>query len=465
MNPFPAVTVLCMLPTASVTAGDHPLIPVIDGDWWAVAGNPDLGPLTDPRQQPVDFALWQAADGSWQLWSCIRHTRCGGHTRLFYRWEGQKLTDENWTPKGIALQADTDLGEQPGGLQAPHVIRVGGEYKMLYGDWERICLAASADGKDFSRVLGPDGQPGLFTEGRGANTRDPMVLPVGDTFHCYYTAYPGRKGAVYCRTSPDLRHWSASKRVAFGGSAGTGPCSAECPHVVRHQPSGAYYLFRTQKYGRSAQTSVYRSEDPLDFGIEDDRCLVCRLPVAAPEIIRHDGRWFIAALLPSLQGIRIARLKWEPRPSRGRSLFDFDDPEVRDAWRLVEGEIDPLFTTSTRHFFNPPHTHFIGTAESVRGGPDDAQQGIIESPPFTLEADHYLLAVSGGADAEHVYVALIEAESGEELARFTGTESNTFQHLAADATAHRGTRVRLRIVDRSTKGWGHINFGGIFIAE
>ena len=82
------------------------LIPQIDGDWWQIAGNPDLGTLTGEKQQPVDFAVWQAEDGTWQLWSCIRQTKCGGKTRLFYHWEGKARTDANWTTKGIAMKAD-----------------------------------------------------------------------------------------------------------------------------------------------------------------------------------------------------------------------------------------------------------------------------------------------------------------------------------------------------------------------
>jgi hypothetical protein len=374
------------LALASLSAADEPvLVPQIDGDWWQVAGDPDLGEFTDPKQQPVDFGVWQAADGTWQLWSCIRHTKCGGHTRLFHRWEGRELTDPDWQPMGIAMQADPQFGEQPGGLQAPHVIKVGGEHRMFYGDWVNICQATSTDGKTFERVLNEDGKAGMFSQGAGANTRDPMVLPVGDQYHCYYTAFPHRLGAVYCRTSGDLRNWSDSKTVSMGGSAGAGPTSAECPFVAYHQESGYYYLFRTQRYGPNAQTSVYRSADPLDFGINDDRCLVCRLPVAAPEIIEHEGRQYIASLLPSLKGIRIARLKWAPRPSLGQAVFDLDDPDVRAQWRLVEGSIDPVFTTSTRALFDPPFTHFIGTAEAEAGGPDDSQQGVIESPSFPLE--------------------------------------------------------------------------------
>lgn len=304
--------------SARIGAEEPVLVPQVAGPWWQVAGDPDLGQWTTEEQQPVDFGVWQAADGTWQLWSCIRKTACGGNTRLFYRWEGQKLTDTDWKPMGIAMTADPKYGETLGGLQAPHVIRVGDVYYMSYGDWRNICLAQSRDGKTFERVLDDKGRPQLFTEDRGpddfTNTRDPMVLPADQTYYCYYTAYPNRQGAVYCRTSKELRTWSASKIVAAGGSAGSNPWSAECPHVVYHEQSGYYYLSRTQRYGVHAQSSIYRSKDPFDFGIDEDQYLVCRLPVAAPEFIQYQGRWYIASLLPSLKGIRIARLEWVPRP-------------------------------------------------------------------------------------------------------------------------------------------------------
>jgi hypothetical protein len=50
--------------------------------------------------------------------------------------------------------------------------------------------------------------------------------------------------------------------------------------------------------------------------VDDDSAhFVCTLPVAAPEILNYQGQTFIAALLPSLKGIQITRLIWEPRPS------------------------------------------------------------------------------------------------------------------------------------------------------
>jgi hypothetical protein len=287
------------------------LVPRLVNDWWTIAGNPDLGEPSAPEQQPVDFSLWQAADATWQLQSCIRNTKCGGMTRLFHRWEGRNLADSNWKPKGIAMQADLRRGETPGGLQAPYVTRGDGRYLMFYGDFVHICLAESHDGRTFERRLMPNGRTGMFDEGEKATARDPMAIIVDGTWYCYYCAFPEGRCAVYCRTSKDLVSWSTSKVVAYGGSAGTGPYSAECPFVVQIEP-GYFHLFRTQEYADQPQTSVYRSADPMDFGVESDRYLVCRLPVAAPEIVTHEGRFFIACLLPSLTGIRVGGLQWIP---------------------------------------------------------------------------------------------------------------------------------------------------------
>ncbi len=287
--------------------------PQLVGDWWTVAGNPDLQHLGSEKQQPVDFGIWQAADGTWQLWSCIRHTQEPGKTRLFYRWESNSrdITQPNWQPRGIAMRADPQVGETAGGLQAPHVVREGDRWHMFYGDWQHICHATSQDGKNFQRVLQGLGKvTALFDEQPHANTRDPMLLRIGETWHCYYTAMLDGRGSVFCRSSSDFVHWSESREVAFGGRAGRQWWHAECPHVVER--NGQYYLFRTQNYQGKPRSCVYRSTDPWYFGVDDDTHFVCELPVAAPEIVLDDDQYYLAALNPQLDGIRITRLTWDP---------------------------------------------------------------------------------------------------------------------------------------------------------
>jgi hypothetical protein len=223
---------------------------------------------------------------------------------------------------GIAMQADPLLGEQPGGFQAPHVIKEDDTYYMFYGDWERICMAASKDGKHFTRLLKDDGQPDLFAAPQPyRGSRDPMCLKIDDTYHCYYMVNTRSadspveyKSVVFCSTSRDLKKWSDSVMVCAGGSpVAITPWfggDAECPFVV--QIDDLFYLFRNQLYGPRNLNTQYCSPDPLDFGLGTDRYMIGTLPVAAPEIIFYKGQYYIAALLPSLEGVRIAKLKWVP---------------------------------------------------------------------------------------------------------------------------------------------------------
>lgn len=305
---------------------ETPPIPKVDGAWWNVTGNPNLGNYTTDRQQPVDFGVWQAADGTWQLWSCIRHTKAGEKTRLFYRWEGQNLSDSDWTPKGIAMEAIPELGETSGGLQAPYVFKENGTYFMFYGGWDCICLATSVDGKQFTRVKNQAGQTTLFS-GPYYNSRDAMVLRADGLYYCYYTGHTdpdksltvdGRKEyepfhcAIFCRTSADKRNWSEPFIVSAGGS----PASkdrwhggdSECPFVLKRH--GYYYLFRNQQYGPENLNTQYASRDLHNFGVDDDQFMIGTLAVAAPEIVTHDGQDYIVALKESLDGIRMAKLKW-----------------------------------------------------------------------------------------------------------------------------------------------------------
>ena len=450
----------CVLCRAAPAAQDITVIPGIEGDWWTVAHNPDVGAYTRDGQQPVDFAVWQAADGTWQLWSCIRFTNVPGHTRLFYRWEGKNLTDTDWAPKGIAMEADPALGEPLGGLQAPHVVRWNGLYHMVYGDWEHMCFATSEDGKQFTRRILSNGTTGVFTEGPGQNTRDPVLLHTQAKWHVYYTAFPRGKGYVFCRTSADLRDWSDSMVVAYGGRAGNNPFSCECPHAVETAP-GLYHLFRTQAYGEHAQTSVYQSHNPFNFGIDDDDSFVCTLPVAAPEVILHEGHYYIAALLPGLQGIQIAELSFQPRMAV--PVFDFDSSEARALWRVLEGNLAQPFTTSARSNFCPPMQHFVGTAESPGDShAHDEFMAVLESPEFVIEDDFYTVIASGCLDEERTYVALVDAEKGGILWKTTGNGSNHFGNVRVQWSQFNGKRVRVRVVDQSDAPWGHINFGGLY---
>jgi hypothetical protein len=92
---------------------------------------------------------------------------------------------------------------------------------------------------------------------------------------------------------------------------GGGPWGTECPHVVYR--AGYYYLFRTEEYS-TAKTHVFRSDDPVDFGIGDasDK-YVGPIAVAAPEIIvGADGSEYITSNHDLRGGTRLCSLRWVP---------------------------------------------------------------------------------------------------------------------------------------------------------
>lgn len=309
-----------VIATVSMPGGVAPkLMPVVQGKPWHIGDNPDLGALTGEKQQIVDHAVFRSRDGAWHLWACIRSTKIG---RLLYAWEGSSLEQRVWKQKGIAMRVSPQHGESVddwGGkewIQAPHVVTHANRFYMLYGGHRsemehcQICLATSADGRKFERHKNAQGQSRVFI-GPG-EARDPMTIKVGDSFHCYYTGNPDPKdrrdtGGIYCRTSKDLVDWSRPTRVCYGGSPGSGMWSAECPHVVFRE--GYYYLFRTTSY-RKPLTHVYRSKDPMDFGLDSDAKKIGTIAVAAPEVVSDNGRDYISSVHDLKGGVQLMRLAW-----------------------------------------------------------------------------------------------------------------------------------------------------------
>ena len=50
-----------------------------------------------------------------------------------------------------------------------------------------------------------------------------------------------------------------------------------------------------------------------NFGIDVDEYEVGQLPIAAPEIIKVGEQYYVAALMPNLEGIRIAKIRFEKK--------------------------------------------------------------------------------------------------------------------------------------------------------
>jgi hypothetical protein len=316
------------------------LRPVLDGEFWMIGDNPDLGPLqgnTDPARGPVqecvDHHVFRSADGAWHLWGCIRNTAVG---RVLYHWEADRLADRHWRRTGEMIRADRPAGEclrESDGkewLQSPYVVRNGGTYYMFYGghctglDAEgkpaeagnernegQVCLMTSPDGRRWTRHDDGEGRSRVFI-GPG-ETRDPCLIRIGGLWHIYYAGYhDGRRAnpGYYLRTSEDLLCWSNWELVHQDFEFGAGSWNTECPHVVER--GGRLYLFRTEDYA-SRKSHVFRSTDPHDFGVGDaSEHYVCPFPVAAPEmVVDAEGSEYITSNHNLAGGTMICRLAWK----------------------------------------------------------------------------------------------------------------------------------------------------------
>ena len=284
-------------------------VPEIASGFWRICEAPDLAEFNGPdpqKQQVVDHGFVRDDLGTWQLWACIRGTKPG---RLLYGWEGTSLNTGPWRPTGIKVRAQSSLNEKtnPESIQAPYFIKNDTAYLCFYNS-AGIRLMTSGNGRDFERHLFRNGNNILYDKGG----RDVMVLQHEGLFYAYSTVTTVAKdgwlwGFVILRTSKDLKHWSDYSIVSQGGKAGNGPVSAESPFVVFKD--GYFYLFRATS--TDGQTYVYRSDDPFNFGNNNDEKLITVLPVKAPEIILDEGKWYISDLA-DFKGIKLAELKWNP---------------------------------------------------------------------------------------------------------------------------------------------------------
>ncbi|MCA1963828.1 MAG: hypothetical protein LDL31_07780 [Prosthecobacter sp.] len=313
--------------TSLAAAETIPRVPVPDGDPWDLCHMPDLGPMRGPdpkKQHIVDHGFLRRPDGGWTLWACLRGTAAG---RVLFGWEGESLEKGPWQPLGIVARAAPAWGENartgpnlesgtvrsalapgeapkwPGEvIQAPHFLEWQGQFLCFYNS-NGIRLMTSPDGRTFTRRgTQPDGNL-LYADGG----RDVMVLPIGDVLHAYSTiSTKDGRGYVMLRTSTDLKTWTPGKNVNEGGPGGSGPISAESPFVVALD--GFFYLFRASS--DDGKTYVYRSATPDDFGVNDSSKLIATLKLKAPEIIHHEGQWFISDL-GDFQSLKLRRLRWD----------------------------------------------------------------------------------------------------------------------------------------------------------
>ncbi|MFO0960668.1 MAG: PVC-type heme-binding CxxCH protein [Isosphaeraceae bacterium] len=149
-----------------------------------------------------------------------------------------------------------------------------------------------------------------------------------------------------------------------------------------------------------------------------------------------------------------------PIDARGKALnLDFESGTL-EGW-TAEGEAfanqpvegDTVKARRSDMASNHAGRFWIGTFE--RAG--DKPQGTLTSLPFPVSHPFASFLVAGGT-SDATCVEIVRDDSGEVVARVPGDESENLKPVLVDLTALVGKAIRIRLVDRQSGGWGHINF-------
>lgn len=153
--------------------------------------------------------------------------------------------------------------------------------------------------------------------------------------------------------------------------------------------------------------------------------------------------------------------KKKPATRSGRSVsFDFESGKL-NPWRVAEGSFGHIIGSRDRFFhnkreYNKQGEHYLTTLEASVDAEKgkDAQTGVIVSPLFVPKAGQMTFRVGGG-DGANVYAALCTAD-GKEVQFARGIRDQVMQQREWDLSPYAGKKMFIKIVDKSTGGWGHI---------
>jgi putative membrane-bound dehydrogenase-like protein len=149
-----------------------------------------------------------------------------------------------------------------------------------------------------------------------------------------------------------------------------------------------------------------------------------------------------------------------PLGSDGKPLnFDFETDTLKD-W-TAEGDAfvgqpirgDTVFPRRSDMKSQHQGQYWIGTYE--RAG--DKPQGTLTSVPFKVTHPWASFLVAGGPYPS-TSVELVRKDTGQVFSRTSGLEEENLRRVAVDLRPHLGKEIFIRLVDKHSGHWGHINF-------
>ena len=139
-------------------------------------------------------------------------------------------------------------------------------------------------------------------------------------------------------------------------------------------------------------------------------------------------------------------------------IADFEGPDYGD-WKVSGKAFGPRPARGTL-----PNQRKVtgyegrGLVNSFFGG--DNSKGVLVSPPFKIERRYMNFLIGGGRDKRKLHIRLIVDEKKVRSATGPGGDEN-LAWKTWDLSKLQGKQARIRIVDKKTGGWGHINIDHI----
>jgi putative membrane-bound dehydrogenase-like protein len=149
-----------------------------------------------------------------------------------------------------------------------------------------------------------------------------------------------------------------------------------------------------------------------------------------------------------------------PTGADGKPLnFDFETGTLKD-WK-AEGEAfagQPIkgdTVSPRRGDMKSQHqgNYWIGTYERKGDGP----KGTLTSVPFKVTHPWASFLIGGGPWPE-TCVQLVRKDTGKVFSQTSGIEEENLRRVVVDLKPHQGKEIFIRLVDRHSGHWGHINF-------
>lgn len=168
------------------------------------------------------------------------------------------------------------------------------------------------------------------------------------------------------------------------------------------------------------------------------------------------------SLEASRKPIKSKKVVYDNSKPVGNYRFTFEKNNWQ-GWKVVEGTLPDALTDrdDLPNFKNQPFNKqgdwflFTGNRKTQTRG-DDSQIGIIESPTFVLKGAKISFLVGGG-NGDSTYVALYDSD-GKQLRKASGSNGPAMRRVVWNMSDSIGKRVKVRIVDQSAGGWGHVSF-------